>query len=116
SPEFELERIPNRAARSIGSGAHVEEYAAELYAIEDEFPNLVGFEIGPWLPTGGAALPISIAISDVIERHAAPGISPHLVICSVRWGEVAFATNDREAIGHAGASRVMPPIATRGLM
>jgi hypothetical protein len=112
SPDFEPERITDRTARSIGSGTHIEEYAAELYAVEQEFPNLIQFEAGPWPQLGGAALPIAISISDVIERHMEPGISPHLVICSVQWGRVTFATNDRVGFGPEAPTRVMPPIAT----
>ena len=111
SPAFVPERVENRTARSIGSGANVEEYAAELYEIEQDFPNLVQFEAHPWSPTGGIAFALAVSISSVLERHAAAGVSPHLVICSVRWGEVAFFTNDRTGFGPEAPTLVMPPIA-----
>jgi len=111
SPDFEPVRIPTRSAWSIGSGAHIEQYVDELYALEDNFPNIIQFEAGPWVQLLGAALPIFVSISDVIERHMQPGISPHLVICSVQWGRVDFTTNDREALTPGAPSRQMPPIA-----
>jgi hypothetical protein len=111
SPDFELERIPNRTARSIGSGSHVAEYAAELEALTDEYGDLLRWEVGPWPQLGGAAMPITLAVSEAIERHAAPGISPHLVVCSVRWGAIEIGTNDRLGFSPSGPARVMPPIA-----
>jgi hypothetical protein len=112
SPDFEPERIPNRAARSIGSGAAVEAYANELYEIENDFPNIVQFEAGPWAAMGGSLLAFRIGLSEVIEAHATPGISPHLVLCSVQWGRVGFTTNDREGLSPGASSLQMPPIAT----
>jgi hypothetical protein len=53
---------------------------------------------------------VSIAISDAIEKHLAPGISPHLHICSVRCGTIEIGTNDRVALTPDVESRVMPPV------
>jgi hypothetical protein len=111
SPDFEPERIPNRSARSIGSGADVEAYANELYEIEADFPAIAQFEAGPWAQMLGAALPLSVALSEVIENHMQPGISPHLVLCSVQWGQVGFATNDRVGLTPNAPTRQIPPIA-----
>jgi hypothetical protein len=112
SPGLVPERVEDRTAGAIGSGANVDEYAAELYEIEQEFPNLVQFEAYPWTQMGGTAFALGVAISAVLHRHAVPGISQHLVICSVRWGEIAFTTNDRTGFGPEAPTLVMPPIAT----
>jgi hypothetical protein len=112
SPRFDPERIPNRTARSIGSGEHVPEYAAELEALGRDFGNLVTFDTMYFDAIGGPVTPIAVALADAIEKRAAPGISPHLVVCSVRFGEIAFGTNDVEGLSPGAPSRTMPPIAT----
>jgi hypothetical protein len=111
SPDFEPERVPARVARSIGSGTHVTEYAAELERLSGEYGELLRWEMGPWPELGGAAMPITLAISEVIEEHSEPGISPHLVVCSVRWSGVQIGTNDRVGLSPNAPSREMPPIA-----
>jgi hypothetical protein len=58
-----------------------------------------------------AALPIQIAISEAIETRSTPGISPHLVVCTVRWGDVRLSTNDRVGLTDPSMTRTMPPIA-----
>jgi len=111
SPEFEMERVPDGVARSIGSGSEIDEYVAELERISNERAGLHQFELSAWDHVGGPALPIQIAISDAIESCATPGISPHLVVCTVRWGEVRVGTNDREGLTDPTMTRTMPPIA-----
>jgi hypothetical protein len=111
SPDFEPERVPDRVARSIGSGAQVSEYAAELERLSGDYGELLRWEVGPWPQLGGAAMPVTLAISEVIEERAAPGVSPHLVVCSVRWSGVQIGTNDRVGLSPNAPTREMPPIA-----
>jgi hypothetical protein len=56
-------------------------------------------------------MPITLAVSEAIERHATPGIGPHLVVCSVRWGSVEIGTNDGLGFSPNAPTRIMPPIA-----
>ena len=109
APAFEPEPIPGRTARSIGSGAHVEEYAAELERLGEEWLDLLQFDFKPF--PGGPLIPIALALSEVIEKHSRPGVSPHLHLCSVRFGEVVIATNDIEGLSPGAPSRTMPAVA-----
>ena len=93
------------------SGEDVEEYAQELEALGRDWRELVLFESTQWERIGGPAAPISLSVSRAIDEHASPGISPHLVICSVRRGAVEFGTNDVVALSPGAQSRTMPPIA-----
>jgi hypothetical protein len=111
APQFEPERILHRRAASIGSGAHVNEYASGLERIEDDFPGLLAFVVSGFAGIGGPLLPLAVVISEVIEGHEAPGISPHLIICSVRFGAVELSTNDVQGMSPNATSRTMPPIA-----
>jgi hypothetical protein len=95
-PDFKPERIPRREARSIGSGEHVDEYARELEKLGGEFMQLQTFEVAAWQETGGVLFPIALVLTDLIQKHEQPGISPHLHLCSVRWGQIEIATNDRD--------------------
>lgn len=113
APEFQLERIPSRTAQAIGSGEHVPEYAAELEALAEDVPSLFQFEVQGFDAVGGPAVAITTVITEALDQHRVPGISPHLVICTVRWGEVGFATNDRVMYraDEEPEVRAMPPIA-----
>lgn len=53
---------------------------------------------------------VSMAISDAIDKVEVPGISPHLHICSVRFGEVGIGTNDRIPLTPGVPSRQMPTV------
>jgi len=108
APDFNLDEIPPRTARSIGSGADVSEYQATLERLGHDFFELVQFETMYW-PFGPAPM-IASELSDVIEVVGTPGISPHLHICTVRFGEVEILTNDRQALTPGVESRVMPPV------
>jgi hypothetical protein len=111
SPDFVPERVPDREAQSIGSGAQVPQYEAELERLSGEFGELLRWEFGPWPEIGGVAMPITMAISQAIDDHSAPGVSPHLVVCSVKWDGVDTGTNDVEGLSPNAPSRQMPPIA-----
>jgi hypothetical protein len=112
SPDFQPERIAPRTAGSIGSGAHVPAYAAELERLGEEFFNLSTFEIQAFEGMGGPLTPIMAVLSETIEQHEAPGVSPHLVACSVRWGDIRWTTNDQVLLRDDGNQvvRQMPPI------
>lgn len=109
APTFEPQRIPDRTAASIGSGGDVPEYRAEVERLADDFKELIQFDTMYW-PHGPAPM-VAIGLSDAIEAEMAPGISPHLHICSVRFGEVTVFSNDRQALTPGAQSRVMPPVA-----
>lgn len=109
APEFALQAIPPRTAGSVGSGAHVPEYRAELERLGEDFNELVQFDTMYW--QHGPAPMVGSVLSDAIEERVTPGISPHLHVCTVRFGEVEIVTNDRHALTPGVASRVMPPVA-----
>lgn len=110
APDFTPNPIPAGKARSIGSGAHVPEYISELEKLAADDFELVQFETMYWDHTGGAGMAVSVAVSEAIDKHTVPGISPHLHICSVRFGAVEIGTNDREALTPGVESRIMPPV------
>lgn len=110
APGFAPSTIPTRTARSIGSGAQVPEYLRELERLADDH-ELFQFETMYWDHVGGAGMAVSIAISDAIAARAVGGISPHLHICSVRFGTVEIRTNDQQALTAGIESRIMPPVA-----
>jgi hypothetical protein len=111
APEFEAERIPPRHAASIGSGAHVAEYAAELERLGAEWFELAQFDIAGFEGMGGPLTPMAASLSETIEEHLEPGISPHLHLCSVRFGEIQFGTNDVVGLSRGAPNRTMPPVA-----
>ena len=111
APDFRPEPIPRGRAVSIGSGSQVDAYVAELEKLATDDFELAQFETMYWDHTGGAGMAVSISISDAIEKHMAPGISPHLYICSVRCGTIEIGTNDRIALTPGVESRVMPAVA-----
>jgi hypothetical protein len=96
-PAFTPHPIPPGHARSIGSGSQIAAYTA---AIEDLAGDreILQFETFHWDAIGGAGLAVGLAVSDAIDSATVSGISPHLHICSVRYGEVRISTNDREAL------------------
>jgi hypothetical protein len=110
APDFEPIKIPSGQARSIGSGAYVTQYAAALEELATDDPELLQFETMYWEHAGGAGMAVSTAISEAIDKLTVPGISPHLHICSVRFGEIGIGTNDRIALTPGVPSRQMPPV------
>jgi hypothetical protein len=109
APGFEPHPIEAGTAVSIGLGSQIPEYAAALVALAVD-PELMQFETMYWDHVGGAGMAVSAAISDAIDERAVPGISPHLHICSVRFGQIEIGTNDRIALTPGVASRVMPAV------
>jgi hypothetical protein len=109
-PDFELQPIPAMTAVSIGSGSMVGEYRSALEGLANDH-ELFQFETMYWDHIGGAGMAVSMAIDDAINARPVRGISPHLHICSVRWGAIEIGTNDRHALTPGVPSRVMPPVA-----
>jgi len=103
APDFTPERAPWLTAVAIGSGAHIAEYAAEVEAMSRERGNLLAFDNEVWNPMGGPLIVLSAVLADRIRKVGAPGISPHLVLCSIQWGRVSFGTN--EGVGFEDAHR-----------
>jgi hypothetical protein len=109
APGFEPERIAPRTAEAIGSGAHIREYAAELVRLGEEWFELAQFEVAGLNEGGGVLIPMATIISELIEERLPSGISPHLHLCSVRFGEVSIGTNDVRGFGRP--DRTMPLVA-----
>jgi hypothetical protein len=110
SPRFEFEQVPARTARSIGSGAHVAEYAAELVRFGEDWVDLVQADVmmGPL----GPLVPMGLFLAQAIRARDADGISPHLHLCSVRPMEILLGTNDMQGFGDGAFDLEMPPVAT----
>lgn len=111
APDFEPQPIPSRTAASIGSGAHVTEYAAEVERLGAEWFQLAQFDMAGFEGMGGPLTPIALTLSQVIEENLEPGISPHLHLCSVRFGEIQLGTNDVQGLSPGAPDRTMPPVA-----
>src|SRR6266542_4561673 len=92
-PQFVVETIPMRRARSIGSGSAVESYRKALEDLlitpKDQF-DVMQFETHL---TGGSVMALSTVISDVLERVRDTAVSEHLVQCFVRDREILWSTN-----------------------
>jgi hypothetical protein len=110
SPRFEFEVIQSRTARSIGSGAHVAEYAAELEQFGEEWFNLAQADVmvGPL----GPLVPMGLFLAQAIRQREADGVSPHLHLCSVRPMEIQLGTNDMQGFGDGAFDLAMPQVAT----
>lgn len=109
--DFEPEPVPWMDVVSIGSGSDVAEYAAALASINADRNVLLTLGNPTWDGAGGPLIVMSAVLGQRIRELAVPGISHHLVLCSVRWGEVSFGTNEGVGFTPEERSEAWPPIA-----
>jgi hypothetical protein len=111
SPSFEPKPIEWMKVGAIGRGNQVEQYRQALENVnEDPVPYYQG-EVGG--AQGMFATTLAHMLGNRVERTPEPGISPHLLICTVRRGAVSLWTNDYDVFEEGGKRPAlrMPPIA-----
>jgi hypothetical protein len=112
SPEFSAQEIPHQAWASIGSGAEIPEYQAELEKVTgDESLPLITMEAGR---PGGHAHTMAIAVMQSVgDLPSVRGISKHFHVGVVFAGGWEFTSSNRDFFPPDGPPQQirMPPVA-----
>jgi hypothetical protein len=109
---FVVEEIPRHEWASIGSGAEIPAYQAELEKVTgNESHPLLQMEVGR--PGGHAQAMAIVVMQAVAELPSIPGISKHFHVGVVLAGGWHFTTSDRDLYASIGPPQQirMPPVA-----
>jgi len=112
SPDFALQEIPHRQWASIGSGAEIPAYRAELEKVTgDESRPLVTMEAGR--PGGHAHTMAIVVMQSVADMPPVEGISKHFHVGVVFAGGWQLTSSDRDFFPPDGPPQQirMPPVA-----
>jgi hypothetical protein len=112
SPDFSLEEVPHQEWASIGYGADIPAYRAELEKVTgDEGRPLVTMEVGR--PGGHAHTMAMFVTQSVGNLPSVGGISKHFHVGVVLAGGWQLSTSDRDFFPPVGTPQQirMPPVA-----
>jgi hypothetical protein len=111
APAFVPERAGWLEPVAIGSGVDVPEYVEVLRGVAADKNPLLNMGMPDWDAYGGPLIVLSAILGDRIRKVGAPGIAPHLVLCSVQWGSVQLRTSEGVGFEEEHRAEAWPSIA-----